>query len=241
MLIGLSLSGTGVNMASEDWLLAIIALVTAIIVSMFAKGLLKLIPIFSGIIVGYVAALLMGKIDFTPVLEAPWFSLPQFVTPQFSWQAILFMAPVAIAPVIEHVGDVYAVSQVAEKDFVKKPGLHRTMLGDGIACSVAGLIGGPPVTTYSEVTGAMVLTKVTDPAVIRIAAVTGILFSLIGKVSFLLKTIPNAVLGGIMLLLFGMIAATGVNNMISNKTDMSVTRNLIIVSLVLTTELAVQS
>lgn len=235
MLIGLSLSGTGVNMASENWLLAIIALVTAIIVSMFAKGLLKLIPIFSGIIVGYIAAVLMGKIDFTPVIEAPWFGLPQFVTPRFSWQAILFMAPVAIAPVIEHVGDVYAVSQVAGKDFVKKPGLHRTMLGDGIACSIAGLIGGPPVTTYSEVTGAMVLTKVTDPVVIRIAAVTGIVFSLIGKVSFFLKTIPNAVLGGIMLLLFGMIAATGVNNMIANKTDMSVTRNLIIVSLVLTT------
>ena len=235
MLIGLSLSGTGVNMASENWLLAIIALVTAIIVSMFAKGLLKLIPIFSGIIVGYVAAVLMGKIDFTSVIEAPWFSLPQFVTPRFSWEAILFMAPVAIAPVIEHVGDVYAVSQVAEKDFVKKPGLHRTMLGDGIACSIAGLIGGPPVTTYSEVTGAMVLTKVTDPAVIRIAAVTGILFSMAGKVSMLLKTIPNAVLGGIMLLLFGMIAATGVNNMIVNKTDMSVTRNLIIVSLILTT------
>ena len=235
MLIGLSLSGTGVNMAAENWLLAIIALVTAIIVSMFAKGLLKLIPIFSGIIVGYIAAVFMGKIDFTPVIEAPWFSLPQFVTPKFSWQAILFMAPVAIAPVIEHVGDVYAVSQVAGKDFVKKPGLHRTMLGDGIACSIAGLIGGPPVTTYSEVTGAMVLTKVTDPVVIRIAAVTGIVFSLIGKISFFLKTIPNAVLGGIMLLLFGMIAATGVNNMIANKTDMSVTRNLIIVSLILTT------
>ncbi len=202
---------------------------------MFAKGLLKLIPIFSGIIVGYIAAVFMGKIDFTPVIEAPWFSLPQFVTPKFSWQAILFMAPVAIAPVIEHVGDVYAVSQVAGKDFVKKPGLHRTMLGDGIACSIAGLIGGPPVTTYSEVTGAMVLTKVTDPVVIRIAAVTGIVFSLIGKISFFLKTIPNAVLGGIMLLLFGMIAATGVNNMIANKTDMSVTRNLIIVSLILTT------
>ncbi|HBG79630.1 MAG TPA: uracil permease, partial [Porphyromonadaceae bacterium] len=122
MLIGLSLSGTGVNMAAENWLLAIIALVTAIIVSMFAKGLLKLIPIFSGIIVGYIAAVFMGKIDFTPVIEAPWFSLPQFVTPKFSWQAILFMAPVAIAPVIEHVGDVYAVSQVAGKDFVKKPG-----------------------------------------------------------------------------------------------------------------------
>ena len=235
MLIGLSLSGTGVDMASQDWLLAIIALVTSIIVSMFAKGLLKLIPIFSGIIVGYLAAFFMGKIDFTPVIDAPWFSLPQFVTPQFSWQAILFMARVAIAPVIEHVGDVYAVSQVAEKDFVKNPGLHRTMLGDGIACSIAGLIGGPPVTTYSEVTGAMVLTKVTDPVVIRIAAVTGIVFSLVGKISVFLKTIPNAVLGGIMLLLFGMIAATGVNNMIANKTNMGITRNLIIVSLTLTT------
>lgn len=235
MLIGLSLSGAGVNMASENWLLAIISLVTAIIVSMFAKGLLKLIPIFSGIIVGYIAAMLMGKIDFAPIVDAPWFSFPQFVTPQFSWEAILFMIPVAIAPVIEHIGDVYAVNQVAGKDFVENPGLHRTMLGDGIACSIAGLIGGPPVTTYSEVTGAMILTKVTDPFVFRIAAITGILFSLIGKISVFLKTIPSAVLGGIMLLLFGMIAATGVNNMIQNKTDMSNTRNLIIASLILTT------
>lgn len=235
MLIGLSLSGTAVNMASENWMLAIVALITAIVVSLFAKGLLKLIPIFSGIIVGYVVASIMGLIDFTPVIDAPWFGFPQFVTPKFSWEAILFMAPVAIAPVIEHVGDVYAVSEVAKKDFVKNPGLHRTMLGDGIACSIAGLIGGPPVTTYSEVTGAMVLTKITDPVVIRIAAVTGIVFSLIGKVSVVLKTIPGAVLGGIMLLLFGMIAATGINNMIINKTDMSVTRNLVIVSLILTT------
>lgn len=235
MLIGLSLAGTGVSMASEDWLLAIIALITAILVSMFAKGLLKLIPIFSGIIVGYLAALFMGKVDFTGIAEASWFSLPQFVKPEFSWGAILFMIPVAIAPVIEHVGDVYAVSQVAGKDFVRNPGLHRTMLGDGIACVVAGFIGGPPVTTYSEVTGAMVLTKVTDPVVLRIAAITAILFSLVGKISAFLKSIPGAVLGGIMLLLFGMIAATGVNNMVHNKTDMSNTRNLIIVSLILTT------
>jgi len=235
MLIGLSLAGTGVNMAKEDWLLAIIALVTAIIVSMFAKGLLRLIPIFAGIIVGYVAATLLGKVDFSGVAAAPWLALPQFVKPEFSWGAILFMIPVAIAPVIEHVGDVYAVSQVAGKDFVKKPGLHRTMLGDGIACCIAGFIGGPPVTTYSEVTGAMVLTKVTDPVVIRIAAITGIIFSLVGKVSAILKSIPSAVLGGIMLLLFGMIAATGVNNMVQNRTDMSNTRNLIIVSLILTT------
>ena len=235
MLIGLSLAGTGGNMAKEDWLLAIISLVTAILVSMFAKGLLKLIPIFAGIIVGYLAAVFMGKVDFSVIAEASWFSLPQFVKPEFSWGAILFMIPVAIAPVIEHVGDVYAVSQVAGKDYVRNPGLHRTMLGDGIACVVAGFIGGPPVTTYSEVTGAMVLTKVTDPVVLRIAAITGILFSLIGKISAFLKSIPGAVLGGIMLLLFGMIAATGVNNMIQNKTDMGNTRNLIIVSLILTT------
>jgi uracil permease len=235
MLIGLSLAGTGVNMASEDWLLAIIALITAIVVSMFAKGLLKLIPIFAGIIVGYIAAMLFGKIDFSGVAAAPWLGWPQFVKPEFSWGAILFMIPVAIAPVIEHVGDVYAVSQVAGKDFVKKPGLHRTMLGDGIACCISGFIGGPPVTTYSEVTGAMVLTKVTDPVVIRIAAITGIVFSMVGKISALLKSIPGSVLGGIMLLLFGMIAATGVNNMVQNRTDMSNTRNLIIVSLILTT------
>ena len=235
VVIGLSLAGTGVNMAQEDWLLAIIALVTAIIVSMFAKGLLQLIPIFSGIIVGYVAAILMGKVDFSGIAAAPWIGLPEFVKPEFSWGAILFMIPVAIAPIIEHVGDVYAVSQVADKDFVRKPGLHRTMLGDGLACCVSGFIGGPPVTTYSEVTGAMILTKVTDPSVIRIAAVTGIIFSLVGKVSAFLKSIPGPVLGGIMLLLFGMIAATGVNNMIRNKTDMSNIRNLIIVSLTLTT------
>lgn len=235
MLIGLSLAGTGVDMAKEDWLLAIISLTTAIIVSLYAKGILRLIPIFAGIIVGYIAAIILGRVDFTLITDASWFSLPQFVKPEFSWGAILFMIPVAIAPVIEHVGDVYAVSQVAGKDFVKKPGLHRTMLGDGIACMFAGAIGGPPVTTYSEVTGAMILTKVTDPVVIRIAAITGIVFSMIGKVSAFLKTIPGAVLGGIMLLLFGMIAATGVNNMITNKTDMSNTRNLIIVSLILTT------
>ncbi|MDD4778188.1 MAG: uracil-xanthine permease family protein [Fermentimonas sp.] len=235
MLIGLSLAGTGVDMAKEDWLLAIISLTTAIIVSLYAKGILRLIPIFAGIIVGYVAAMILGRVDFTLIAEASWFSWPQFEKPEFSWGAILFMIPVAIAPVIEHVGDVYAVSQVAGKDFVREPGLHRTMLGDGIACVVAGAIGGPPVTTYSEVTGAMVLTKVSDPVVIRIAAITGIVFSMIGKVSAFLKTIPGAVLGGIMLLLFGMIAATGVNNMITNKTDMSNTRNLIIVSLILTT------
>ena len=234
MIIGLSLAGTGVNMAKSNWLLAIIALLTTIIVSLFGRGLLKLIPIFSGIVVGYIASIIMGLVDFQPVLDAPWFALPAFVRPEFCWEAIIFMAPVAIAPVIEHIGDIYAINEVAEKDFVKDPGLHRTMLGDGLACMASSLLGGPPVTTYSEVTGAISLTKITDPAVIRIAAIFGILFSLLGKISAMLKTIPEAVLGGIMLLLFGTIASVGINTLIKNKVDMGNTRNLVISSLILT-------
>ena len=234
MLIGLSLAGTGVNMAKSNWILAIVALVTTVVVSLFGKGLLKLIPIFAGIVVGYIVAAIMGLIDFQPVLEASWFALPAFVKPEFCWQAIIFMVPVAIAPVIEHIGDIYAINEVTGKDYVKDPGLHRTMLGDGLACVAASLIGGPPVTTYSEVTGAISLTKISDPSVIRIAGVFGIIFSVLGKVSALLKTIPEAVLGGIMLLLFGTIASVGVNTLIKNKVDMGNTRNLVISSLILT-------
>lgn len=234
MLIGLSLASTGVDMAKENWLLAIIALLTTVVVSLFGKGLLRLIPIFSGIVVGYVAATIMGLVDFQPVADVSWLALPAFVRPEFSWEAIIFMIPVAIAPVIEHIGDVYAINEVAGKDFVKDPGLHRTMLGDGLACVAAALIGGPPVTTYSEVTGAISLTKITDPAVIRIAAIVGILFSVLGKVSAILKTIPSAVLGGIMLLLFGTIASVGINSLIKNKIDLGDTRNLVIASLILT-------
>ena len=227
ILIGLSLAGSGVK-------LALISLITAVVVSLKGRGLLKLIPIFCGIIVGYLVALFFYNVDTTPIKEAAWFALPQFVTPDFSWEAIIYMVPVAIAPVIEHIGDVYAVNSVAGKDFVKNPGLHRTLLGDGLACVFAGLIGGPPVTTYSEVTGAVSLTKVTSPAVIRIAAVTGIVFSVFGKISALLKSIPASVLGGIMLLLFGTIASLGMSNLIQNKVDLSNTRNMIIVSLILT-------
>ena len=234
MLIGLSLAGTGVNMAKSNWLLAIIALVTTVAVSLFAKGLLRLIPIFIGIIVGYVTATILGVVDFQPIVDAKWFALPEFVRPSLCWEAIIFMIPVAIAPVIEHIGDIYAINEVTGNDYVKDPGLHRTMLGDGLACVAASIIGGPPVTTYSEVTGAISLTKISDPAVIRIAALFGILFSVLGKISALLKTIPEAVLGGIMLLLFGTIASVGINTLIKNKVDMGDTRNLIIASLILT-------
>ena len=233
MLIGLSLAGTGVNMAKTNWTLAIISLVTTVLVSLFGRGLLKLIPIFAGIIVGYITSIFLGIIDFQPVLDAAWFALPDFVRPELCWEAIIFMVPVAIAPVIEHIGDIYAINEVAGKDFVKDPGLHRTMLGDGLACVAAAFIGGPPVTTYSEVTGAISLTKISDPSVIRIAGLFGILFSVLGKVSALLKTIPEAVLGGIMVLLFGTIASVGINTIVKNKVDMGNTRNLVIVSLIL--------
>lgn len=234
ILIGITLAGTGVQMAEENWVLALISLATAVIVSLKAKGLLKLIPIFCGIGVGYLAALFFYEVDLNGVREAAWFKLPKFVHPTFSWEAFVFMLPVAIAPVIEHIGNIYVVNTVANKDFVKDPGLHRTLLGDGIACMIAGVLGGPPVTTYAEVTGAMSITKVTHPQVIRIAAVTAILFSLVGKISALLKSIPNAVLGGIMLLIFGTIATAGVTNMLQHKVDLTNTRNIIIFSLTLT-------
>ena len=235
MLIGLSLAGTGVDMAKSNWILAIISLLTTVIVSLFGKGILRLIPIFSGIIIGYIASIFFGVVDFQPVLDAGWFAFPAFVLPEVCWEAIIFMIPVAIAPVIEHIGDIYAINEVTGKDFVQDPGLHRTMLGDGLACIASSIFGGPPVTTYSEVTGAISLTKIADPAVIRIAALFGILFSVLGKVSALLKTIPEAVLGGIMLLLFGTIASVGVNTLVKNNVDLGNTRNLVIASLILTT------
>ena len=238
ILIGLSLSPAAVNMAKENWLLAFISLISAILVLVFGRGLVKLVPVVIGIVVGYVVALCLGLVDLSAVATAPWFVLPpmiaHFQLPQFAWEPFVFMIPVAIAPVIEHIGDVYVVGAVAEKDFVKDPGLHRTMLGDGLACLFASFVGGPPVTTYSEVTGAMQITRVTHPQVIRIAAGTAIVFSVIGKLSALLQSIPSAVLGGIMLLLFGSIASVGVQNLINHKVDLNQTRNIIIVSVTLT-------
>lgn len=236
ILIGLSLSGSAVNMAKTNWLLAFISLITAILVLTYARGLLKLVPVICGIITGYIAAMLMGVVDLAPVAAAPWFTNPVSLSTitHFQWAPFLYMIPVAIAPVIEHIGDVYVVSAVAEKDFVKKPGLHRTMLGDGLACLASAFLGGPPVTTYSEVTGAMSITKVTSPAVIRVSAATALVFSVIGKLSAVLQSIPEAVLGGIMLLLFGTIASVGVQNLIQHKVDMNETRNVIIVSVTLT-------
>lgn len=239
MLIGLSLSGTAVDMAKTNWLLALISLAVAVAVLMFGKGLLKLVPVICGIIAGFIVAICLGEVDFSAVVSAPWLALPEHIRhpqlPAFQWEPFIFMMPVALAAVVEHVGDVYAISAVADKDFVKNPGLHRTMLGDGLACLAASLLGGPPVTTYSEVTGAVQITRITNPQVLRIAAVAAILFSVVGKLNALLQSIPQAVLGGIMLLLFGSIAAVGIQNLMRNHVDFGVTRNVIIASVILTT------
>ena len=236
ILIGLSLAGAGVNMAQENWILAIVSLAVAVAASIWGKGMIKLIPVVFGALAGYVVALIFFRdtMDFSVVGNASWFAFPKLAKMSSSWQAILFMAPVAIAPIIEHVGDMYAIGSIAGKDFVKDPGLHRTMLGDGLSCVLAAFLGGAPITTYSEVTGAVSLTKVTDPSVLRIAAVSAVVLSVIGKVGAVIQTIPSAVLGGIMLLLFGSIASVGISNMIQAKIDMGSTRNLIIVSLILT-------
>jgi uracil permease len=234
MIIGLSLAPVAVDMAKTDWILAIVALATAILVVIFGKKMIKLIPIFIAIAVAYIAAIIMGKVDFTAIRDSAWITIPQFTLPQFSWQAILYMIPVAIAPIIEHVGDIYAIGGVCDKNFIEKPGLNRTLLGDGIATAVAGFFGGVPNTTYSEVTGAVTLTKVTNPFVLRIAAITAIVFAFVGKISGFLKTIPQSVLGGIMLLLFGMIAAIGIKSLVESKTNISETRNQVIISVVLT-------
>ena len=233
MLIGLSLAPEAVKMAKGNWWIALGSLFTAIGVVVYTKGMLKLIPVFCGIVVGCLVAIYFGKIDFAKIGEAAWFQLPNFTRPEFSWGAIIYMIPVAIAPIIEHVGDMYAIGSVAEKDFVQEPGLHRTLLGDGVATAFAGFFGGPPNTTYSEVTGAISLTKVVDPRILRISAITAIVFAFCGKINAFLQSIPVEVLGGIMILLFGMIASVGIKTLVDSKTDIHKTRNQVIVSVVL--------
>ncbi len=251
MVIGLKLAPVAVNMAvsfkgdgvkdPQAVLVALVSLITAIIVVTYGRKLLSLIPILCGIGAGYILSLLMGKVDFSPVYEAGWLVNPwtaalaagSFAWPVFDPAALLYMLPVAIAPAIEHVGDILAISSVTGKDFVTKPGLHRTLMGDGLATSMAALLGGPPNTTYSEVTGAVALTKAFDPVYMIIAAVFAILLAFIGKLGAILRTIPSPVMGGVMLLLFGMIASVGMRSLIKDRVDIGKSRNLIIISLIL--------
>ena len=246
-IIGLSLAAVGVNMAmgrsgdgkielvpyATALTVAAIAFGTTVMVAVFARGFFKLVPILAGVAAGYVAAILFGLVDFGKVAEAPWFSMPTFVAPSFELAAILFMLPVALAPAIEHVGDVLAIGGVTGKDYTEKPGLHRTLAGDGLGVLFAGMVGGPPITTYSEVTGAVTLTRNYNPAIMTWAAVLAIILAFFGKFNALLATIPVPVMGGIMMLMFGSVASIGLNTLIKARVDLDEPRNLVIVSAVL--------
>lgn len=247
MVIGLSLAPVAVHMAlgrtgdgsaqlidqSLAMSISLPALITTLLVSAFSKGFMRLVPILAGILVGYGLSLYHGIIDFSPVTNAPWLAMPNFTAPEFHWQAIIYMLPVAIAPAIEHIGDVLAISSATGKDYLKKPGLHRTLLGDGLATTVASMLGGPPNTTYSEVTGAVMLTKSFNPRIMTWAAITAIIMAFVGKLGALLQTIPGVVMGGIMMLLFGLIASVGLGSMVKAKVDFEQPRNFIIFAIVL--------
>ncbi|NLY03293.1 MAG: uracil-xanthine permease [Campylobacter sp.] len=209
------------------------SLFITLLIIIFGRGIMKLIPILCGLVVGYILSLFYGIIDFTQVSQAPWFAVPNFTAPRFKLDAMLYMIPVVIAPIIEHIGNVMAISNVTGYDYTKKPGLHKTLLGDGIATSVAALLAGPPCTTYAEVTGAVRLTKAFNPGIMTWTAITAILLAFVGKLGALVATIPPCVLGGIMILLFGIIASVGMETLIKNKVDMNEPRNMVIIALIL--------
>jgi uracil permease len=247
MSIGLGLSPVAANMAmgkagdasvqlvpyDTALLISLPALLTTLIVAVMGRGIFRLVPILAGVAVGYFLAWLLGVVDFSSIAAAPWLALPNFVTPEFHWGAILFMIPVAIAPAIEHIGDVLAIGTVTGKNYLNKPGLHRTLLGDGLATSAAALVGGPPNTTYSEVTGAVMLTRNFNPRVMLWASVIAVALSFIGKFGAALHSVPVPVMGGILCLLFGSIAVVGLNTLIRHQVDLTEARNLAIVAVTL--------
>ena len=247
MVIGLGLAQVAVGMATGKAgeaqvvpyetaiAIAAISLLATMLTAIRARGLLKLVPILVGVAVGYIVSLFAGIVDFGKVTEAAWLAVPAFGQPEFSLAAILFMIPVAIAPIVEHVGGILAIGSVAGKDYTASPGLHRTLLGDGLAVNVVGLFGGPPVTTYGEVTGAVMLTRNTNPAIMTWAAGFAILMAFVGKFGALLQTIPLPVMGGIMVLLFGSIAGIGLKTLMDARVDLASPRNLCIVSVTLVT------
>ena len=245
--IGLTLAPSAVSNASTCWPLALIALATIIIFNIWGKGMFKIIPILMGVVVSYIAALIMNAcgvtvlnaageaiplIDFTAVREASILGLPPFQMAKFDLTAILVMAPIALATMMEHIGDMSAISATVGQNFIQEPGLHRTLVGDGIATSLAGMFGGPANTTYGENTGVLVLSKVHDPRVIRLAAVYAIVLSFIPKMADIIGSMPSAIVGGVSFILYGMISAIGVRNVVENKVDLTKSRNLIIAGVI---------
>lgn len=246
MVIGLSVAVVASSMAmgqaggnqvldyTHSLLLSGFTFAVTVMVAVFCSKMMKLVPILIGVAAGYLMALAMGMVDTAPIAAAPWFAVPHFHSPQVNWQAALFMMPVAIAPAIEHIGGIMAIGKVTGKDYAAEPGLHRTLAGDGLGVCVAGLIGGPPVTTYGEVTGAVMLTKNSNPAIMTWAAIFAICMAFFGKFNAFLASIPLPVMGGVMILLFGTIASLGLKTLIDAQVNLMQPKNLVIVSSVLT-------
>ena len=241
--IGLSLAGSAINNASTNWFLALVALAVIIIFNIWGKGMLKIIPILMGVVIAYAVAVVLNAlgiknpdgsviINFAPVAQAGIVGLPPLQLCKFDLTSIMIMAPIAIATMMEHVGDISAISATVSENFIEDPGLHRTLVGDGLATSLSALVGGPANTTYGENTGVLELSKVYDPRVIRIAAIFAVILSFIPKVSEIIASIPSAIIGGVSFMLYGMISAIGVRNVVENHVDLTKSRNLIIAAVI---------
>lgn len=242
--IGLSLAPSAVNNASTNWLIAIVALAVIIVFNIWGKGMFKIIPILLGVVISYVFALVLHGLgftnpdgsaifDFTNVVNASFVGLPPFQLPKFNITAILVMAPIAIATMMEHIGDMSAISATVGENFLEDPGLHRTLIGDGLATSFSALIGGPANTTYGENTGVLELSRVHDPKVVRLAAVYAIILGFIPKFAEIIGSMPASIIGGVSFILYGMISAIGVRNVVENHVDFTKSRNLIIAGVIL--------
>lgn len=240
--IGLTLAPSALNNCSTNWLIAIVAVVIIIVCNIWGKGMIKIIPIMLGILGAYAVALMLGEVDFTAVKEAAWFGLPlskgNFA--KFNLNAIITILPISLATMMEHIGDISAISATTNRNYIAKPGLHRTLLGDGLATSFSALFGGPANTTYGENTGVLALSKVYDPLVMRIAAVMAVILSFSPKFAAVVSTMPAAVVGGASLVLYGMISAIGMRNVVENKVDFTKSRNLIIAAIILVCALGIQ-
>ena len=242
--IGLSLSQTAIDSCASNWLIALVAIATVVVCNIFGKGMIKIVPILIGVIASYATAIALGAVDFSGIASAPWlgfpiqkemtvFALLENCDVSLLITSVITIMPIALATIVEHIGDISAISSTTGINYIKEPGLHRTLLGDGLATIVASLFGGPANTTYGENTGVLNLSKVYDPKVVRIAAVLAILFSFCPKFSAVIQAMPSATVGGISLVLYGMISAVGVRNVVENNIDFTESKNVIIAALIL--------
>ena len=241
IMIGLNLSGSAITNASSCWWLALVSMAIIVVANIWGKGMVKIIPILLGVVGSYIVAVIAGQVDFSGVSEASFLGFQQFVIAKFDVSAILVMAPIAIAAMMEHIGDISAISSTTGKNFIEDPGLHRTLVGDGLATAFAGFFGGPANTTYGENTGVLALSKVYDPRVVRLAAIYAIILSFSPKFDALVNSIPAAIVGGVSFILYGMISAVGVRNIVENQVDLTKSRNLIIAAVMFVSGLGFSS